>query len=176
MNLPLARLHVDIEARVAGLREGRPDWPCAKGCDRCCRSLANLPQLTRVEWELLREGLARLPAARLAEIRAALHELGEAPKAPVTCPLLDQATGACPVYAHRPVACRTYGFYLQRGIGLYCGEIRDRVEAGAWPDAVWGNQDAVDRILSGLGDMRSLAAWFRLDFPVEPGGAHLTES
>ncbi|MGD0961341.1 MAG: hypothetical protein ABSB19_16150, partial [Methylomonas sp.] len=70
------------------------------------------------------------------------------------------ATGACLVYAHRPVACRTYGFYVQRDQGLYCKDIESRVAGGAWGDVVWGNHDAIDSRLRGLGETRELTEWF----------------
>ncbi len=44
-------------------------------------------------------------------------------------------------YAQRPVACRTYGFYVQRELGLYCGDIEARVAGGELADVVWGNHD-----------------------------------
>jgi hypothetical protein len=59
------------------------------------------------------------------------------------------------------VACRTYGFYVQRDLGLYCGEIEARVEQGALADVVWGNQDAVERALAPFGVTRSLVEWFQ---------------
>ena len=83
--------------------------------------------------------------------------------APVVCPLLDEASGACPVYAERPIACRTYGFYVQRGIGLYCQEIKSGVDRGELGDVVWGNQDAVDRSLADSGETRALDEWFARD-------------
>jgi Fe-S-cluster containining protein len=64
------------------------------------------------------------------------------------------------VYAYRPVACRTYGFYVQRDKGLYCKDIETRVANGDWSGVVWGNQDPVDRRLGGLGDARDLTEWF----------------
>ena len=79
---------------------------------------------------------------------------------PVVCPLLDETSGACPVYAQRPVACRTYGFYAQRDLGLYCHDIESSVAAGALADVVWGNHDAIDRQLAGFGESRPLTAWF----------------
>lgn len=156
----LHQIHADIDARVADIRQGQPDWPCAKGCDRCCRSLADWPQLTAAEWELLKTGLATLPADQLAHIQQTLTAAGPQPPRPVTCPLLDQTTGACPVYAYRPVACRSYGYYVQRGIGLYCDEIRDKADAGHWPAVLWGNHDALDRQLANQGEVRSLFDWF----------------
>jgi Fe-S-cluster containining protein len=119
-----------------------------------------VPQLTETEWGLLREGLAALPPERLGEIRRDMAALAGQQSRPVVCPLLDQTTGACPVYAQRPVACRTYGFYVQRDKGLYCSDIESRVAEGALADVVWGNHDAIDQRLTGLGESRPLTEWF----------------
>src|SRR5512143_2703327 len=107
----LVQIHTDIEARVQAIRGEHPDWLCRMGCDRCCRRLAEVPRLTLAEWELLREGLAALPTEQLREIGQDIAALAEQPSRPLVCPLLDRSAGACRVYAHRPVACRTYGFY-----------------------------------------------------------------
>ena len=156
----LQSLHADIDARAHHIREGHPDWPCAKGCDSCCRQLARLPQLTSTEWELLRPALAALPPDQIERIRRNMDAVATQNSAPVVCPLLDEASGACPVYAQRPVACRTYGFYMQRGIGLYCQEIKAGVDRGELAEVVWGNQDAIDRSLAESGETRALDAWF----------------
>ncbi len=157
---PLTRLHDEIDARVASIRENRPDWLCGKGCDHCCRRLAEIPQLTAAEWDLLKEGLAGLAPDHLRQIGQKMAALAGQSARPVVCPLLDEASGACPIYAQRPVACRTYGFYAQRDLGLYCHDIESRVAAGALADVVWGNHDAIDRQLAGLGVSRPLTAWF----------------
>lgn len=157
---PLFQLHLDIDQRVQSIRENRPDWLCGKGCDNCCRRLAEVPQLTAAEWDLLREGLAVLAPEHLAEISRKMAALAGQRSRPVACPLLDQATGACPVYAQRPVACRSYGFYVQRDLGLYCHDIESRVADGALADVVWGNHDAIDHRLSEFGESRPLTAWF----------------
>lgn len=159
----LTQLHADIDRRVQTVRDGASEWPCAKGCDRCCHQLADIPTLTRAEWELLREGLATLPAAQRDEIGRRLVALATSQERPVTCPFLDRDTGACPVYPFRPVACRTYGFYVQRDRGLYCDEIESRVAAGKLTHVVWGNHDAIDRSLAALGDARPLTDWFMGD-------------
>jgi Fe-S-cluster containining protein len=156
----LAQLHVDIDLRAQSIRETRPDWLCGKGCDTCCRQLADVPQLTLLEWDFLREGLATLPEERLQEISRDVAALAGPQTGPITCPLLDAATGACPVYAHRPVACRTYGFYAQRGLGLFCHGIESRVTDGTLADVVWGNHDAIDQRLRALGETRALSDWF----------------
>ena len=159
--LPLAELLTDIDARVDVIRADHPDWHCAKGCDGCCRRLAAVPRLTAAEWDLLRDALAALAAPVVGRIKRNMAALAEVqPTFPVVCPLLDPASGACPVYAARPVACRTYGFYVQRELGLYCHEIESRVADGVLADVVWGNHDIIDRRLAGLGEVRALDEWF----------------
>ncbi|ENO89555.1 YkgJ family cysteine cluster protein [Thauera linaloolentis] len=157
---PLSRLHLDIDRRVDAIRAAHSDWPCGKGCDDCCRRLAGVPRLTAGEWALLRSGLEALDASRLREIRQRIAALGDAPAAPLTCPMLDRESGACPVYAQRPVACRTYGFYVQRDLGLYCSDIEASAARGVLADVIWGNQDAIDRALAVDGEARSLSEWF----------------
>lgn len=159
-NSELFQLHQDIDHRVQGIRENRPDWLCGKGCDSCCKKLAEIPQLTATEWDLLHTGLAALPTPQLDEIGDKLTAMSQQTSRPLVCPLLDQDSGACPVYLQRPVACRTYGFYVQRDLGLYCGDIESRVADGKLADVVWGNHDAIDRRLSGLGESRPLTEWF----------------
>ncbi|HET7831418.1 MAG TPA: YkgJ family cysteine cluster protein [Gallionella sp.] len=156
----LAQLHVDIDVRVQTIRGGHSDWLCGKGCDSCCRRLADVPQLTLAEWDLLREGLTDLPPERFQEIRRNMAALTSQRSRPIICPLLDFSTGTCPVYTQRPVACRTYGFYVQRNKGLYCHDIESRVADGTLVDVVWGNHDAIDHRLADLGEIRALTDWF----------------
>ena len=85
---------------------------------------------------------------------------GRATITPHCLPVVDRSAGVCLVYAHRPVACRTYGFYVQRDQGLYCKDIESRVTGGAWAEVVWGNQDAIDRRLCSLSGTRDLTEWF----------------
>ena len=162
MTAPLRQLHADIDARVQTIVSDHPEWPCGKGCDNCCRRLAEVPRLTAAEWGLLQQGLAALPPERLQQISKAMIALAGQRSRPVVCPLLDQLTNACPVYEQRPVACRTYGFYVQRELGLYCHDIESRVAGGAFADVVWGNHDAIDHRLADLGDTRALTEWFEL--------------
>ena len=156
----LAQLHTDIETRVTAIRDSHPDWLCRQGCDGCCHRLADVPRLTTEEWNLLQQGLATLPPERLQKIGQAITALASQGSRPIVCPMLDQAHGACMVYAHRPVACRTYGFYVQRDQGLYCKDIESRVADGALAEVVWGNHDVIDRNLCDLGEFRELPEWF----------------
>lgn len=157
---PLSQLHADIDARVLSIRQDRPDWLCGKGCDNCCRRLAEIPQLTASEWDLLRQGLAVLNPEQLQEISRKIAALADEKSRPLVCPMLDQSTNACPVYAQRPVACRSYGYYVQRELGLYCHDIETRVAEGKLADVVWGNHDAIDHRLASLGESRTLTEWF----------------
>ena len=161
---PLLQIYEDIERRTRATIEEHTWWPCRRGCDSCCHRLVDIPQLVRAEWELLREGIEALPSGvrvavdqRIATL-AALEVAGELPRH-ITCPLLDEQEGACLVYAQRPSACRTYGFYVERGIGLHCDQITLAIDGHE--DVVWGNQEGVDGALARLARAapRPLTAW-----------------
>jgi len=96
-----------------------------------------------------------------AEVEVRLANLQDGERPPYVCPFLDRENGACHIYSHRPVACRTYGFYVERGVGSYCGIIRERVESGAYADVVWGNHEAVDERLSRMGGKIPMREWLR---------------
>ncbi len=157
----LIQLHAAIDTRVQSIRNSVADWPCAMGCDACCHRLAEIPALTEAEWVLLCEGLSALAPEQLGRIGREMAALENQSSRPFVCPFLDRSSGACPVYAQRPVACRTYGFYVQRDRGLYCREIESRESQGSLAEVMWGNHDAVDTCLSGLGKARPLTEWFR---------------
>jgi Fe-S-cluster containining protein len=168
----LIQLHADIETRVASIQGQYPDWPCRLGCDACCKNLAAIPELSAPEWGLLREGLAALPAGKLEELAGQINALARDPLRPIQCPLLDTSLGACRVYAHRPLACRSYGFYVERGVGLYCKAIEARVDCGDFTEVIWGNQEALDSRSRAWGRRRKLTEWFgdwvAADFPGVP--------
>ena len=158
MRKRLLSIYAEVERRTRETSEPRAWWPCHRGCDSCCRRLADVPVLVRAEWELLREGLDALPTevradvdGRIAELAAQERE-GTLPKH-IVCPMLDEAEGACRVYEHRPGACRTYGFYVDHGIGLHCGIITDAVAARPEDETpiTWGNAQGVDYALARLG-------------------------
>ncbi|MBR0568163.1 YkgJ family cysteine cluster protein [Azoarcus sp. L1K30] len=156
----LFQLHAAIDTRVHAIRAEREAWLCGKGCDSCCRRLADIPTLTEAEWQLLLQGLNAMTGAQREDIHLKMAALASTQTRPVVCPMLDETTGACPVYAQRPVACRTYGFYVQRELGLYCSDIESQVNEGMLADVVWGNHDAVDRELAALGTARALTQWW----------------
>lgn len=156
----LLQLHVDIDERVNSIREEHPNWRCRMGCDYCCHKLAEIPHLTALEWELLQQGLMTLPPETLNAIRHQIAGLTQQVSGTIRCPMLDKSAGACMVYAYRPVACRTYGFYVQHQSGLYCQDIELLVNAGVLNNVVWGNQNAIERRLSRLGESKKLTEWF----------------
>lgn len=158
--MPPVRLPVldqAIDDRVDATRAAHAFWPCAKGCDRCCRSLPVLPTIRRAEWERL-EAAVRALAPEVQEDFVRRVRAAEAMAAPLTCPVLDLASGACRTYEARPIACRTYGYYTERDGGLHCGIVTEAV-AGHGAEVVWGNGEAIERTLQALGEPRSLAAW-----------------
>jgi Fe-S-cluster containining protein len=159
MGRSLRVLDERIDARARATREEHPWWPCAAGCDHCCRSLARLPELRAPEWERLRDAIERLPD----DVRAVVGQRArDAPaSSPVICPLLDRERGVCLVYDARPIACRTYGFYVERDGGLHCRLVTDAVARHDTPErpVTWGNGEAIARDLETLGEPRSLAEW-----------------
>jgi Fe-S-cluster containining protein len=156
VTLPL--LDARIDARAQATRAAHAWWPCAEGCDHCCRSLPRLPVITRAEWERLREALATLPADVQDGVRARTLEVREA--TPVICPMLDRSRGSCLVYGARPIACRTYGFYTERDAGLHCNKVSDAVDehAGEGP-VLWGNGEAIAADMKSFGEAASLVEW-----------------
>lgn len=50
--------------------------------------------------------LGTVDEARAAELYAGRFQM-------IPCPALDLESGACELYEHRPVACRTYGFAVR---------------------------------------------------------------
>lgn len=159
MKSELISIQEKIDRRVSDILSGRGDWLCRKGCDHCCRHLAAVPSLTEPEWELLRLAFDTLPLEIQSTVRGRVAQLQQA-EGSVVCPLLNLQSGACVVYSSRPIACRTYGFYVERDAGLYCGMIQERVENGQYADVVWGNHAAVESQLAILGPVRTLAEWF----------------
>jgi Fe-S-cluster containining protein len=155
----LARLHREIDARTREIAATHGGWPCRAGCDGCCRRLKELPRLTRADWKFLEEGLERLAESTRAGIEQRIAEAREGEERRI-CPFLDRDAGRCLVYEYRPVACRTYGFYVERDRGLYCGIIEARVDAGEMDGVVWGNAMSVEHALDECGEKIGLLDWF----------------
>lgn len=169
MRLLLPVLYAEIEQRCQAVAAARPTWPCHRGCDHCCRSLAEAPRLVRAEWDRLEEGLAQLSEAVRAKVEVRLDAVAHQMSGPVICPFLDRDAGACQVYEHRPAVCRTYGFYQSRDGGRFCHLVAEHVvdeiaseSSSPWEsDLVWGSQSAVDQKLERrFGPAIALRQWF----------------
>jgi Fe-S-cluster containining protein len=126
-----------VDAAMAeAVRRGGSWIHCHIGCTECC--MGPFP-ITPLDARRLRAGLAEL-AARDPERAGRIHDRAgrsverirrEYPGHPVTavlaidgaiddeaCPVLDPATGACDLYAARPITCRTFGPSVRLGDGL----------------------------------------------------------
>jgi Fe-S-cluster containining protein len=79
---------------------------CRPGCGECCHQSFRVSDL---EGELLREGLAAMPAAERDEVLVRARAYVADQRMP--CPLLS-AEASCSVYEHRPRICRKYGIPL----------------------------------------------------------------
>lgn len=158
----LEDLYQRLETRAAAITGERTWWPCRKGCDHCCRHLADPLPITPLEWAVLWEGFKRLPAEVQAEIRARVAEWEHTgAKRPYTCPFLDPKAGACSVYAHRPMTCRSYGFAASRGQGLWCHFIAQGLEKHGEEGILWSNQDVIEETLQRLsGAPATFFEWF----------------
>ena len=97
---------LDATAAEALRRSG--SWiACRVGCTQCCLGPF---EITVLDAERLREGLRRLrqsDAARAVAVRERVADYGGDEDEP--CPALDPSTGACDLYAWRPVTCREFG-------------------------------------------------------------------
>lgn len=152
----LYRIQETVRRRVEDVAIHGGDWPCRKGCDDCCRTLAVAPRISRQEWESISEALDGLPAEVAEAARRRIRKSAGA-ALPMVCPLLDRADGACLVYAARPVACRAYGFYAARDGVFGCFRIEAIAREGV--AVVWGNHGALEAELTSLGDAREMPEW-----------------
>lgn len=133
---------VDTASADAAQRSGQ--WlHCRLGCTQCCNGIFSISQLDAVR---LRSGLATLAVEnpkKAAAVRSRARKSVErlSPNFPGNretgqldefdpcyedfandepCPALDPATGACDLYAARPITCRVFGppVRSEDGIGL----------------------------------------------------------
>ena len=158
----LYQIREDVGLRASEIVSTRPDWPCRKGCDECCRRLAVVPMVSREEWEAISATLDALPEDIGKRLRQRIRE-SAGDSRPVTCPLLDLDSGACLIYDARPVACRGYGFYAEGRYVLGCSRIESIGQQS--PDVVWGNHAALQAQLDALGPAMTLPEWQSL---IEP--------
>ncbi|MCA1732172.1 MAG: YkgJ family cysteine cluster protein [Acidobacteria bacterium] len=144
------------DAHFAGVAGKQPEaLACRRGCSLCCHGLF---EISAADISVLADGLASLPPAVREEIlhraEATVATLGhpviqectpEEKEAffiradDVPCPALA-ADGACLVYEHRPLVCRTFGLPLRDGskfLGEECelnflDSTPDQREEAAW--------------------------------------------
>jgi uncharacterized protein len=153
----LVEIQLEIQQRVSETESVHPHWPCRKGCDDCCRSLAAVPRVTRAEWDRIVAALVALPATTSEELRERIRQSAGASRR-VVCPLLDLESASCSVYDARPAACRAYGFYADRQHVLGCFRIETLAENT--PDVIWGNHGALEaRLARELGESAPLPSW-----------------
>ena len=169
MSDELAAIFERIRARAGAIEALYDSWPCGAGCDHCCRHLYRVPEATRAEWQLFEQGVNALPPAQRDRVRRRIEGLardqGRLEQGQITCPALDRETGRCLVYAHRPAACRSYGYYRSRAHDLWCHLVETHV-ADNQPSApvVWGNQDGLESRLRELyGEAITMTEHFALE-------------
>lgn len=106
----------------------------------------------------MKAALAALPLDVQDDImRLTVAESAKA-SGPITCPMLDRSRGSCLVYAARPIACRTYGFYTERDAGLHCSDVSRAVEANE-ASVVWGNGEGIASDMQSFGPTAPLSEW-----------------
>src|SRR5215813_3037364 len=120
--MTLYQIHEDVRLRAQEILSKYDAWPCRRGCADCCRNLASEPRVSRHEWRLVAAAIDALPPHTAESARRRIRESAGKPR-PVVCPLLDSDSGICLVYEARPVACRAYGFYVERQQVLGCGQV-----------------------------------------------------
>ncbi len=91
------RIYNDIDYYME--KEVKPLMVCAKGCAHCCKVPV---QVSLLEADYIARKVG-VPINRLAKSR---YEMPESVHS--YCPLLEQSTGTCSVYAYRPLACRLF--------------------------------------------------------------------
>jgi uncharacterized protein len=163
----LLALFDEVHARAAALSRDHAGWPCTRGCGACCRSLARVPDLTRSEWELVERALRELPESehevcreRARALAASAREDGADQRC--ECPLFDARCDTCRIYAARPLACRSYGFYAGRRHDAWCGLVARHVEDRR-DQLLLGNLDGIEAELGRIDpERRSLLEWLGL--------------
>jgi Fe-S-cluster containining protein len=112
--------------------------------------------MTRAEWERLREALTALDDRAQEDIRRRVREEEARVEGKTVCPILDLESGHCRTYPARPIACRTYGYYVERDGGLHCDLVTRFAEEHP---VVWGNGEAIAQDMRALGETATLVVW-----------------
>ena len=116
--------------------------------------------MTAPEWRRLHESFRNLPPHEREDAAQRLELLRTSPQRPFVCPFLDGERGTCRVYEARPLACRSYGFYVEGRHGKHCQLVGDALAAHDASDVVWGNESALfAQAEKEFGPMRTLFEW-----------------
>ncbi len=111
-----------VDAAVAEAVRRSGAWVvCRPGCTECCIGPFDI---SADDAERLRRGLADLEAtdpARAVRIRDRARAYTGGDDEP--CPALDPSTGACDLYAHRPITCRAFGPAIRSGDAVAACEL-----------------------------------------------------
>jgi len=143
-SLPMAdqKLIQIVDAALADAARKSGEWlVCRKGCTQCCYGVFAISQLDAVRLQKGLNDLKSSDAKRAAQVKQRAQQsvkrlsatfpgnpktgiLAEDDRAEAAfadfandepCPALDPATGACDLYAARPMTCRTFGPPVRSG-------------------------------------------------------------
>ena len=154
-------------AMAEAVRKSGPWLACRVGCYQCCIGPF---AITPLDAERLREGLVELERGdpeRAARVRtraqASVERMRrEYPDDPIgsvlateeaddePCPALDPESGACDLYAARPITCRTFGPAVSFGAGPV--GVCELCYQGATDEQIAGCRVDVDLELESGGD------------------------
>ncbi len=148
----MQRHHAQNDSQaIAGVREIYAELanrPIERNCTRlheCChfRLTGRTPYLTRGEALVAAKGLRTSGRRELPQRRDG------------ACPLLDQSSGNCLIYDHRPFGCRTHfcaaagGPYARREVADLIGRL-DRIDSDLGGDGASALPHAVEAALREL--------------------------
>lgn len=108
LDLSIEEVRLVVELAVAkaariSAAQGKPVQCGGSGCFGCCRGAV---AVTRQEFEDLRPHVSDESWEKVRALGDRLRDISYRRKA--MCPLLDNRTGACTVYEHRPLVCRAH--------------------------------------------------------------------
>jgi Fe-S-cluster containining protein len=130
--MPSNLIQIVDAALASAVQRSGPHLACRPGCSQCCHGVF---EITSLDAQLLREGLALAPPELAARVQTRIDAsrthltpffpgdsstgtLNEDPQAielfeeafhADPCPILDPETQTCDLYSHRPILCRTFG-------------------------------------------------------------------
>lgn len=116
--------------------------------------------MTEPEWLLLRSSFDLLQETTQQQVFTRIRALTPGEDRYV-CPMLDAEQGACLVYEGRPLACRTYGYYVHDRDEKWCVQVSEHLGSETEARPIMGNEAALERRLARAGrPARRLDEWF----------------